>query len=311
MDGASIKLNWFGTAIELIGNVTADSSISLILDGREIHTQPDNSLNLLASVGGLSNTDHDIELVAKIPTNSTKPSMVVFDEAVITYSPLASSSLQNSFTETSVNNTDVNLSKGWAVSERASILAPNTDIFTSTNAGGEASLRFSASPRPPTSNDSSDSNARGRPKLMGGIAGGITGGCVVLICLLLLFRWSSRRRRREGPPNLIPFTSDTPAAQTSPRETIHITARIVNMVSRSKNTVRSNIQAIREDSNHRGRSGSERFSIDAGPVGVVEEDGSDSDRVLPPQYDQVFREIVEETREGGAPNASVADGVEI
>ncbi|KAF9446217.1 hypothetical protein P691DRAFT_674052 [Macrolepiota fuliginosa MF-IS2] len=88
-NNASVSISWHGTSIQLFGNTTSQATFALTLDGASVQpnqNQTNSTLNLLASLDGLPNTNHSLTLTAHTPEVQDPPdsSLLVFDKAVIT-----------------------------------------------------------------------------------------------------------------------------------------------------------------------------------------------------------------------------------
>ncbi|KAI0066195.1 hypothetical protein BV25DRAFT_1515950 [Artomyces pyxidatus] len=142
LDQASFALQWFGTGIQLFGNVTA-ASYDLTLDG---HTNGSISSfssdpTLLAAYDGLPQGNHTLSLTFHNPTNSTS-SLIAIDNALITVS---TQSPNCTVATNLVQDTSLPFVGEWSFLSDTSLSTADTTFHTSTNAGDQVSLNFTGS----------------------------------------------------------------------------------------------------------------------------------------------------------------------
>ncbi|PPQ89465.1 hypothetical protein CVT25_011991 [Psilocybe cyanescens] len=140
LDGASLAFQWRGTGIQLQGNVT-QASYSVIIDGRSVSMDPDAQAggSILVNIEGLEDATHNITLTAQIPPGQNPPnsSMLVFDKAVITSSPIPVSS-NASFRQDTIVDNDIAFLGRWSFET-----APTgASLHSSSTSGDRATAVF-------------------------------------------------------------------------------------------------------------------------------------------------------------------------
>ncbi|KDR67573.1 hypothetical protein GALMADRAFT_130366 [Galerina marginata CBS 339.88] len=138
LNGASLALQWRGTGIQLLGNVTL-ASYALTVDGESVPTPVEQDTNILANIQGLEDDTHNITLTARIPPGQNPPnsSMLVFDTAIIMSSPIPVSS-NVSFPSQKLNDSDIAFLGHWSFQTVPS----GSSFHKSSTAGDRAIMSF-------------------------------------------------------------------------------------------------------------------------------------------------------------------------
>ncbi|KAI0048280.1 hypothetical protein FA95DRAFT_1098201 [Auriscalpium vulgare] len=146
LDQAAFSIQWFGTAIQLFGNITA-ATYDLVLDGQtnsSISSFSDDP-TLLASYEQLAQRNHTLSLIFHNPTNSTS-SLIAIDNAVITVSTESSNrSISCTVATNIVEDTNLAFVGQWSFQEVPSVSPEDTTFHTSSNAGDWVSYNFTGS----------------------------------------------------------------------------------------------------------------------------------------------------------------------
>ncbi|KAA1472827.1 hypothetical protein DENSPDRAFT_206599 [Dentipellis sp. KUC8613] len=140
LDGAAFVLQWFGSAVELYGNVTGSASYDLVLDGqtnRSITTFSSDP-TLLAAYQNLPAANHTLSLIVHNPSNSTS-ALIVIDEAVVT----VNTALPNvTFSATVIDNTEIAFKGKWSFEQDPAVSPGDSTFHASNNAGDQAFFSF-------------------------------------------------------------------------------------------------------------------------------------------------------------------------
>ncbi|KAJ7091115.1 hypothetical protein C8R44DRAFT_719753 [Mycena epipterygia] len=134
LNGASLQIQWKGTGIQLLGNVTR-SSYNITLDGKptDASTSADLGNNILVTIDNLPDTNHTLSLTVQ---TTAADSLVEFDRAVISAPPSPSNVSSLTFTEQVLNDTAFAFRGQW------SFLNDSNLSHQSTTAGDSASVQF-------------------------------------------------------------------------------------------------------------------------------------------------------------------------
>ncbi|KAF4620281.1 hypothetical protein D9613_000204 [Agrocybe pediades] len=141
LDGASLGFQWRGTGIQLAGNVTF-ASYEVMVDGQSIPSSPSSDGTTLLNVTGLPDALHNITLTAHISPgqNPANSSMLVFDKAIITSSPIPDSSNVSSRLQP-LDDNEVAFLGHWSFHTAPS----GASFHTSITSGDRALTTFSGS----------------------------------------------------------------------------------------------------------------------------------------------------------------------
>ncbi|TFY75109.1 hypothetical protein EWM64_g8903 [Hericium alpestre] len=134
-DGAAFSVQWFGSGIQLFGNVTGAATYDLTLDGQTNSSISSFSSDatLLASYEDLQPANHTLSLIVHNPNNLTS-SRIAIDSAVISVTT-ASQNPNATLLESVVEDTDLAFKGEWSYERDPTFTSGDTTFHTSTNAG--------------------------------------------------------------------------------------------------------------------------------------------------------------------------------
>ncbi|KAI0316500.1 hypothetical protein OF83DRAFT_1172824 [Amylostereum chailletii] len=143
LDSAAFSVQWFGSAIQLFGNLSGPASYDLSLDGQSnssISSFDPSNPTLLASYDQLPQQDHVLSLTFHNPTN-TSSALIAIDRAVFT----TSASSNASITESRVDDTEIAFVGEWTFLEDTTLTPDDAAFHTTTHRGDSFSYNFTGS----------------------------------------------------------------------------------------------------------------------------------------------------------------------